>query len=57
MPRVAEGFMPFKKDNKGKELASDEFIEFKEHFRIVNNAIDRSLKLEAELEKKNKIIC
>ena len=56
MVKVAEGFMPFKKDSKGKELPSDEFIEFKEHFRIVNNAIDRSLKLEAELEKKNKII-
>lgn len=56
MVKVAEGFMPFKKDSKGKELSSDEFIEFKEHFRIVNNAIDRSLKLEAELEKKNKII-
>lgn len=31
-------------------------IEFKEHFRIVNNAIEKSIRLEEEIEEKNKLI-
>lgn len=40
-----------------KEKEVDEnYIEFKEHFRIVNNAIEKSIRLEKELEEKNKKI-